>query len=461
VPKQRFRSVTVAAPLIAAGAAAFLPAVPAWSEPVKLTASDAMADDRLGVSIDLDGDTLIAGAFRDDDLGGSAGAAYIFRRGPSGWEEEAKLLPSDGVSGDWIGWSVTISGDTAAVGTHNADKVYIFTRSGASWAETAILQAADTEEGDLFGFDLDLEGERLLIGALGHEINGVRTGAAYIFEGAGASWTEVDKLAPLDGIQNGNFGGLLSLDGDTALISAVEDNDLGGSSGSAYIFALTSGGWEEQQKLLAPDGAVFDRFGWSLGLSGDFAVICSRKDAGSADDSGSAYFFERVAGMWTFLEQLSPADEAVGDYFGSEAVLVGNTAVITSQYATEAGNDAGAAYVFTRGSAGWEETGKLLPPASTGMYRFGDHVAMSGEVIAVAASWDTDEAGVYQGSVFVFEPAAVCPGDLNGDTVVDGADLGQLLGAWGGGPGPADLNGDGAVDGADLGLLLGAWGACE
>lgn len=51
-----------------------------------------------------------------------------------------------------------------------------------------------------------------------------------------------------------------------------------------------------------------------------------------------------------------------------------------------------------------------------------------------------------------------CPADLNGDGVVDGADLGIMLGAWGT-PG-ADLNGDGTTDGADLGIMLGAWGAC-
>lgn len=60
-------------------------------------------------------------------------------------------------------------------------------------------------------------------------------------------------------------------------------------------------------------------------------------------------------------------------------------------------------------------------------------------------------------------PPPACPADLNGDHVVDGADLGILLGAWGpcsGSPCAADLNADGAVDGADLGSLLGAWGAC-
>ncbi len=53
-----------------------------------------------------------------------------------------------------------------------------------------------------------------------------------------------------------------------------------------------------------------------------------------------------------------------------------------------------------------------------------------------------------------------CMGDLTGDGIVDGADLGRLLGAWGTGAGAADLNQSGLVDGADLGLLLGAWGPC-
>ncbi|MCA9284881.1 MAG: hypothetical protein KDA22_06695 [Phycisphaerales bacterium] len=53
-----------------------------------------------------------------------------------------------------------------------------------------------------------------------------------------------------------------------------------------------------------------------------------------------------------------------------------------------------------------------------------------------------------------------CPEDLNGDGTVDGADLGEMLGGWGG-SGAADLNGDGTVDGADLGQLLGAWGTCS
>jgi hypothetical protein len=56
--------------------------------------------------------------------------------------------------------------------------------------------------------------------------------------------------------------------------------------------------------------------------------------------------------------------------------------------------------------------------------------------------------------------------DLNFDGMVNGADLGVLLGAWGrisstsASQQSPDLNGDGVVNGADLGILLGSWGEC-
>jgi len=57
---------------------------------------------------------------------------------------------------------------------------------------------------------------------------------------------------------------------------------------------------------------------------------------------------------------------------------------------------------------------------------------------------------------------ASCPNDLTGDGVVDGSDLGSLLGQWGACAGcAADFNGDGIVNGNDLGALLGAWGSCN
>jgi hypothetical protein len=74
--------------------------------------------------------------------------------------------------------------------------------------------------------------------------------------------------------------------------------------------------------------------------------------------------------------------------------------------------------------------------------------------------FDEGQAGPF--NVNIIPPSApACPADLNQDGVINGADLGLLLGSWGACPGcAADLNADGIVNGADLGLLLGSWGPC-
>ena len=56
--------------------------------------------------------------------------------------------------------------------------------------------------------------------------------------------------------------------------------------------------------------------------------------------------------------------------------------------------------------------------------------------------------------------AQPCPADYNGDGMVDGLDLNQLLGAWGKVDPEIDLDGNGRIDGGDLLELLSAWGSC-
>ena len=108
---------------------------------------------------------------------------------------------------------------------------------------------------------------------------------------------------------------------------------------------------------------------------------------------------------------------------------------------------------FPMGSAGQNGTG-----GSTGLSDSGWFVTNASD-----ANPDTPTGTDYfVMRARVFAPAPACPSDLDGDGIVDGADLGTLLGAWGpcSGACPADLDGDGQVDGADLGTLLGAWGNC-
>ena len=85
-----------------------------WTQTAKLTASDAGATDKLGYSVAIDGDTIVAGAPGDDS---SRGAVYTFARtGSPTRTETAKLTASDGAAGDELGKSVAIDGDTIVAG---------------------------------------------------------------------------------------------------------------------------------------------------------------------------------------------------------------------------------------------------------------------------------------------------------------------------------------------------------
>jgi hypothetical protein len=88
--------------------------------------------------------------------------------------------------------------------------------------------------------------------------------------------------------------------------------------------------------------------------------------------------------------------------------------------------------------------------------------AVAGQTYYFAVGgYSVGTTGPFNVEIIVPAPPA-CPADLNNDGVVNGADLGLMLGSWGNCPAPckADLNSDGIVNGADLGLLLGAWGPC-
>ena len=91
------------------------------NEIAKLLASDGAAGDRLGFAVAVSGDTAVVGAPHDSDNGGVSGSAYVFVRNGTSWDQQAKLLASDGVAGDVFGTSVAVSGDTVVVSAKGDD----------------------------------------------------------------------------------------------------------------------------------------------------------------------------------------------------------------------------------------------------------------------------------------------------------------------------------------------------
>ena len=265
----------------------------------KLTASDGADLDNFGTSVAISGDTAIVGALGDDDYGSDSGSVYIFQQNAGVWSEAQKLTAYDGAASDFFGFSVAISGDSVIVGAYGDDdkgsdsgSVYIFQQNAGVWGEAQKLSASDGGAYDDFGSSVAISGDSAIVGAKRDDDKGSDSGSVYIFQKNAGVWGEAQKITASDGDAYGYFGSSMAISGDNAIVGTYGDDDKGSDSGSVYIFQQNAGVWGEAQKITASDGAAYDYFGSSVAISGDSAIVGASKDDDKGSDSGSVYMIE-------------------------------------------------------------------------------------------------------------------------------------------------------------------------
>ncbi|PHR93413.1 MAG: hypothetical protein COA69_04880 [Robiginitomaculum sp.] len=326
-----------------------------WQQQAKLTAIDGAPNDTFGGNVVLSGDTIVIGAMRDDDKGENSGSAHVYIRSENIWNHQAKITAADGAKDDAFGQSLALSGDTVIIGAprdddngKNTGSVYVFTRIGANWQQQAKLTADDGASGDLFGISVALSGDTILVGADLHDNIAPNAGAVYVYTRSGNSWSQQAKLTAADGGETDIFGVRVALSGDTALISARRDDDdiMGVDAGSVYVFVRSGMAWTQQEKLTAPDGVADDRFGRSVALMGDTALIGAMFRDDKGENSGSAYLFERNGKTWVYKAKLTAADGAADDVFGWSVAIAPGTAIVSASRDDDNGSQSGSVYVF-------------------------------------------------------------------------------------------------------------------
>jgi hypothetical protein len=339
----------------------------------------------------------------DDDKGANSGSAYIYFRDGSSWIAQAKLTAGDGAADEHFGGSVSISGDYVIVGADmdddkgsNSGSAYIYFRDGSSWTEQAKLVASDGADNDYFGYTVSISGDYAIVGAPYDDINGVNSGSAYIFYRSGTSWTEQVKLMASDGAAWDEFGWSVGISGDYAIVGAYYDDDKGTDSGSAYIFSRSGTSWSEQAKLTAGDGVASDVFGISVGISGDYAIVGA---CGVDGMKGSAYIFNRNDTIWTEQAKLIASDNTAGDCFGFSTSISGDYAIAGARFDDDKGTDSGSAYLFVRIDTIWSEQVKFTAFDGAAYNDFGYSVNISGNCAVVGSYADNNLTG----SVYLFE----------------------------------------------------------
>jgi len=403
------------------------------------------------LSLSSDGNTLAVGAADEDsaavgidanqvndcaaaaptNCAANSGAVYVFTRSGSTWTQQAYVKTSNTEAGDNFGSVLSLSsdGNTLAVGARledsgatgiggnqadnsatNSGAVYVFSRSGSLWSQQAYVKASNTAAGDTFGSALGLasDGNTLAVGAAdedsaatGIDANQVNdcaapaptncaasSGAVYIFNRSGSTWTQQAYVKASNTGAGDNFGSALTLSGDGATLAVgawLEDSaatNIGGTqtdniasaSGAVYVFSRSSSTWSQQAYVKASNTQTDDYFGFVLGLSdnGDILAAGASGESSAAtgvggnqsdnsdNASGAVYIFSRSGTTWSPQAYVKAPNTNTLDQFGSALSLSGDGqtlavgAYLEDSAATGVGgnqtgnsaNDSGAVYLY-------------------------------------------------------------------------------------------------------------------
>lgn len=272
---------------------------------------------------------------------------------------------------------------------------------GTADASAIKLTASDGAAGDQFGNPVAVDGDTLVVGALGDSDLGVRTGAAYVFVRSGSTWVQQARLVASDRAQGDQFGVDVAISGDSVVVGAISHAHGVSLGGSAYVFVRSGSTWTQQAELLAPDRASGDQFGSTVAISSDTVVVGSIFDDDGAFNAGSAYVFVRSGSSWPMRAKLTLPDPAASDYFGGSVAISGNTIVVGSTQDDDLGSNSGSAHVYVGSGGSWARQAELLAPDGALGDAFGGPMAIEGDTLIFGVPRD-DVIGYDTGSAYVF-----------------------------------------------------------
>jgi hypothetical protein len=325
---------------------------------------------------------------------------------------------SDGASSDFFGSSVSISGNYAVVGAPNADiegdlnrgAAYVFFRDGSVWTQQAKLISSDGEPGDGFGLSVGISGDYIIVGAHAHNSLALDAGSAYIFFRSGSTWTQQEQIfAPMQGAGD-RFGYSVGISGDYAIIGApLDDIAANPDQGSAHFFVRSGTNWTAQDHVIGPLTEASTQFGFSVAIQGDNAIIgAPYDDVGGNNDQGSAHVFIRIGTDWSHQATLTATNGDANDSFGESVSIYGDVAVAGAPaYGSDADNeDMGAVYLYRRTGTNWSSGNFIFLPLHNVENaindRFGGSVCITADYLLIGAIGVDISPYETRGSTYLF-----------------------------------------------------------
>ena len=343
----------------------------------------------------------------DEDNGASALAAVL----PSEAQvaELPTVLAEDGLSYDALGSRIAVDGDLMAVsatgadvaGVSNAGAVVIFERVEGVWIQQARIESPSPQQSAGSNMSLSLSGDTLVVGMPNYDgADGSSSGEVYIYRRTGGDWVQEARLEAPVPEAGGWFGYSVAVGGDTAFVSHPFTDRIERDLGEVLVYKRAGTSWLLEQTLVPSDAESFDRFGRSIALSGGrLAVGASGYDLPGASSAGAVYIYSESSNGWQQEAVLVRANPSALDSVGYNVAFSGS-AILTSY--GFANSNRGHAFVFQDDGQGWRETATLAASDAQINDYFGYDIAIDGDTVLIGARFD-DALGLNaSGSTYVF-----------------------------------------------------------
>jgi len=417
-----------------------------------------------GTSVSIDGDVAVIGSPLATGTDWASGMVLVYRLIDGVWTKEAELVADDIDVGDMMGVSVDVSGNRVIAGAwfedhagSNSGAAYIFEISDGNWSQVAKLTASDAGAEDTFGRRVAILGDTCIVTSPLDDDNGSSSGAAYVFQ-FDKTWQQTQKLVAKDGASGDQFGLGLGMDEFHVVVGSPWAMK---GAGQVHVFNRSGNIFTETQTLTDLDGHALDNFGFGVDVSGDWLMAGSYHDGDLGEDAGSLFVYVHTSDAgFQFHQQLySQSDKNPDEQFGVSVAVEESVMIIGHRFGADNLLRTGTASVYDFTESVWEYRTTLVPTFGTLQGEFGWSVAIDGNNAIVGAPFHEPDG---YAELFVgMTSACECIADISGDGIVGVTDLLSVIAAWGTCVScDADLNGDGIVNVSDLLTVISLWGNC-
>ncbi|MDA8745457.1 Ig-like domain-containing protein, partial [Rubripirellula amarantea] len=206
-----------------------------WGEDKAIEAGDAVLADQFGFSVSIDGGIVAVGARQDDEGGlNQRGSVYLFGQDEGGignWGQVTKLLASDAVAGDRLGWSVDLSGDHLVAGAVGSDiggvasgNAYLFENIAGTWTQTRSLNNDEVSAADEYGIAVAVDANVAVVGSWLDNRPSNNSGGAYVFDlRTDTATVTVDVSSPPSEVPSVVSSNLAGGESDDLVMSVLSD----------------------------------------------------------------------------------------------------------------------------------------------------------------------------------------------------------------------------------------------